>query len=270
MAHRILWSAVFFGAIVALQGRIGSVLALLGARALRVRLVASTVFVSSNWFLFIWAVQSGRTVESSLGYYIAPLMAVIVGRVYFGERLSSLRWTATALAALGVMILAAWLGAPPWVSLAIALTFTLYGVAKRGLDAPALISVLAEVLLLAPIALFWIAVMVPGKGAMVDPVDAGLLLLSGPLTALPLILFSYASRRMTLATLGVVGYLNPTLQFVGAVTILGEPVTAVHLLAFGLIWTALALYSAAAFRRERRTGGDIAAREKVATDPPPP
>ena len=255
LAHRTLWSALFLGAVVAVQGQFGALgRALSGARLRVVGLAAGVI--SLNWFGFIWSVQNGHAVEASLGYYIFPLVAVALGMLAFGERMGRAQAGAVAIAAGAVGYLTWALGAAPWIALMLAATFGLYGLIKKRLDVPPVVSVLAEVVVLAPLAaglLFarhfgWFG-MVPGSGAFGDDLGHSLMLaFSGLMTGGPLILFSFAAQRVRMATLGLVQYLNPTLQFCVAVLIFAEPFTAAHGLAFALIWGALALYSAAALR----------------------
>ncbi len=260
LAHRTLWSLVFFGAVLALRGELRALVRLLttGGRGL-VSLAA--LAISLNWLMFIYAVQSGRAVEASLGYYIFPLVAVLFGLLFFGERLGPLKWSAVALAALAVLLLAFGLGAAPWISLGLATSFGFYGVVKKHLVAGPVVSVTAEVLLLAPLALLWLwGVHSQGWTGLTGQnlgafghglTDSLLLILAGPITALPLMLFTQASKALPLGTLGVMQYINPTLQFAVAALVFAEPVTRWHWIALPLIWVAVALYSTDALRRDR-------------------
>jgi chloramphenicol-sensitive protein RarD len=252
LAHRTLWSLVFFAGVLAVQGRLAGLAAALDRPGKIARILAAALFISANWFLFIFSVQSGRATEASLGYYIFPLVAVLLGVVAFGERLTRAQAVAVALAVLAVGTLAAGEGVAPWISLALAGTFGLYGLMKKRLAVGPVTSVTAEVALLAPVALaiLW-SVHREGGTFGTGLGDSLLLMLSGPLTATPLMLFAYATRRVAYATVGLVQYLNPTLQFLVAVLIFGEPFGLYDAVAFPLIWTALALYSVAALRRER-------------------
>ena len=246
LAHRTIWSLVLFAGVLAFQGRLGQIRAVLGTRRSAGIVAVAALMISVNWLLFIWAVQVGRTTETSLGYFIYPLVAVVMGRVLFAERLARAQWLAVTLAAVAVAVLTLGQGAAPWVSLALALSFAMYGLIKKQLPAGPVVSVTAEVLLLAPFALVALAVV----GAVPGWRDLGLLMLSGPLTATPLILFSYAARRVTMSTVGLVQYLNPSLQFLCAVAIFAEPFGIWQAIAFPVIWAALALYSLSAWRRE--------------------
>ncbi|MGR3270351.1 EamA family transporter RarD [Thalassococcus profundi] len=257
LAHRTLWSLVFFAGVLTLQRRLGRLRAALSGWRQAVVIALAALMISTNWFLFIYSTQIGRNTETSLGYYIFPLVSVLLGVVVYKERLGRAQLVAVVLATVAVLVLTVGQGVTPWISLVIAGTFGIYGLLKKGLTVGPVVSVTAEVLILAPIALGWLWWLHSGGGAPEDGVfgqdwtTSGLMLLSGPLTALPLILFSYASQRVTMATVGLVQYLNPTLQFICAVAIFAEPFGPLHLAAFALIWAALALYTGAAWRQER-------------------
>ena len=275
LAHRTLWSVVVFGLVLAVQGRLGLVRVLLKGRGFAVVLFAA-LMISGNWFLFIFSVQSGRVTEASLGYYLFPLVAVALGRIALGERLGAARGMAVALAALAVAGLTWGLGVAPWIALLIALSFGLYGLVKKRLPAGPVVSVTAEVAVLAPLAALWLLALHvglaseggrPGAWFGVDAATSALLAFSGVLTAGPLILFSYASRRVTMATLGLTQYLNPTLQFLCAVAVFGEPFGPWHAAAFGLIWLALALYSGASWRQEKVSRSTASSVSTSATRP---
>lgn len=261
LSHRTLWSLAFFGIVLMLQKRLAEILVLIRDHRALLPVIFAAVMISVNWFLYILSIQIGRAVEASLGYYIFPLVAVLLGLVAFHERLSAVKWLSVGLAAIAVLVLTLGLGATPWISLALATTFGLYGLIKKRTAAGPVVSVTVEVLVLAPLALVWlVGVHQAGWSGVAerqggvfghDLGDSLILMLSGPLTAGPLILFSYASRRITMATLGLVQYLNPTLQFLCAVMIFREPFSTWHGIAFGLIWVALAIYSAEALRQDR-------------------
>ena len=258
LAHRTLWSALFFAGILAAQGSLAAAPRLILRRPRTIALAA--LMISANWFLFIFSVQFGHTLEASLGYYIFPLVAVALGVAVFRERLSRGQAAAVALAATAVLALTLGLGVAPWIALALAGTFGIYGLVKKRLDAGAAVSVTAEVLLLVPLAAGWLWAVHGGHASEMgrpggwfgrDAATSALLAFSGVLTAVPLMLFTYASRRIGMATLGLIQYLNPTLQFLCAVTVFAQPFTRWHALAFGLIWAALALYSLEALRQDR-------------------
>lgn len=261
LSHRVVWSMVFFGLILAVQGRLRQVGHALAGRRRFALTVVATAMVTTNWFLFIWAIQVGRAVEASLGYYILPLISVMLGVAFFNEGISRGKIAAVVLATGAVLVLTVGLGAAPVISLTLATTFGIYSVIKKQTEAGPVVSVTAEVLLITPIALVWLWG-VHNQGWMgitgrnlatfgADMSDSLMLMLAGPLTAFPLILFSYASRRIRLSTMGLVSYLNPTLQFLVAVLIFAEPFTRWHAIAFPLIWAALAVYSFEAVRQEK-------------------
>lgn len=250
LSHRLLWSGVFFALVLLVQGRIGTLIAVFGSWKTVKTLLLATVMISINWFTFITAVQIGQATEASLGYYIFPLISVVLGRVVFGETLGRAQIAAVALAALAVILLTVGLGVAPWIALVLGFSFGTYGVVKKGLDLGPVVSVTAEVLLLSPIALL-VIVSNDGGGFLNSWQDAGLLMFSGLLTGAPLILFSYAARRVALGTVGVLQYINPTLQALVAAAIFGEVFTIWHSLAFGLIWMAVAVFSVAAIQKQR-------------------
>ncbi|PRY25229.1 chloramphenicol-sensitive protein RarD [Aliiruegeria haliotis] len=252
LSYRTLWSLVFFGLVLAVQRRLRELSGFLFHNHLLVG--AAALLISINWGLYIWSIQVGRAMEASLGYYIFPLVAVLLGAVFFRERLAPLKWLAVGLAGAGVLALTLGLHLVPLVALSLAVTFGLYGLIKKRIAAGAVISVTGEVLLLAPLAIGWLIWLWFGSGLGADADDIRthlLLAASGPLTAGPLILFSFATRRVRMSTIGLMQYINPTLQFLCAAVVFGEPFTQWHATAFGLIWAALALYSGQAVLEER-------------------
>ncbi|PZQ99801.1 MAG: EamA family transporter RarD [Cereibacter sphaeroides] len=264
LSHRTVWSAVFFAIILAMKGRLNSVWSLIRSRDVRVVLIAA-LMISTNWFLFILSVQIGLATEASLGYYIFPIVAVVIGMMFFGEKLDGLQAVAAVVAAVAVGLLTWGLQVPPWIALTLATTFGIYGLIKKRLTADPITSVTAEVILLSPLALLWIFLVqtgLAGEGGRPgghffghNPGDGWettlLLMASGIITGGPLILFAYATQRASMATVGLVQFVNPTLQFLCAVVVFGEPFTIWHKWAFGLIWASIILYSIASFRRER-------------------
>ena len=207
LAHRTIWSLVFFLIVLGIQRRLSELArAITGPWAGRV--AAAALLVSTNWGVFIWAVQTGHVVQSSLGYYIYPLIAVLLGVAIFRERLGRVQAFAVALTVLAVALLTWGLGVAPWISLSLAVTMGLYGVVKKSLPLGPVLSVAAEVALLAPLALAWLvaqgAGLVPGAAPLAFGSSPGLtllLVLSGVITAIPLVLFSYAARRVEMTTM---------------------------------------------------------------------
>jgi len=261
LAHRTLWSLLFFGALMAGQGRLGELRALLSARRSAFLVGFAALMISTNWFIFILSIQIGRALEASLGYYIFPLVAVLFGALVFGERLSAARGVAIALAVAAVITLTAGLGAAPWISLVLATTFGLYGLLKKYIAAGPVASVTGEVALLAPLAAVWLWGVhtqgwtgVTGRHLAAFGTDLKLsllLALSGLITALPLILFSRAARLLPMGTVGIMQYINPTLQFLVASLVFGEVVTRWHWVALPMIWLAVLIYSVDTLRQER-------------------
>lgn len=251
LSYRGLWSLAFFAVILLVQRRLGAVAEALRSPGNLMIIAVAAVMISANWFGFIYAISTGKGLEASLGYYIFPLFAVVLGRFAFAESLSRAQALAVGLAAIAVLILATGLGVPPWIALGLAGTFAAYGMIKKQLDVGPVVSVTAEVLLLAPLAILWIATQGTGVGGTNAWHTHLLLALSGPLTATPLILFSYAAKRARLSTIGLVQYVNPTLQFSCAVFVFSEPFTKWHAIAFPIIWSALVVYSIATLRQDR-------------------
>jgi len=255
LAHRIVWSAVFLLAWLALRGRAGAVRAALAARGTRRVLFASTTLILVNWFLFIWAVDHDRLLEASLGYFVNPLVNVLLGALFLRERLSPLQRVAALLAALGVTHQAVAVGTVPLLGLALAFSFGLYGFVRKTAQVDAPVGLAAETLLATPLALGWLAFEGLRGGLTIaegDPTTVALLLAAGPITAVPLLWFVHAARRLRYATVGFLQYVAPSLQFLVAVAILGEPFGPAHLVTFAIIWTALALYSVDTWRALRR------------------
>jgi len=253
LAHRTFWSLPIFAGLLAVQGRLGALRGALGSRRAILITAFAALMITVNWFLFIVSVQIGQVRELSLGYYTFPLVAVLLGVIVLRERLSVLQWTAVGLATVAVAQLTWGLGTAPWIALTLASTFGAYGLLKKRLEVGPVISVTAEVVLLSPVALAWlIFLQAQGRGIFgADLQTSGLLVFSGLLTAVPLVLFSAAAKKVNMATLGLLQYMNPTLQFFCAVVLFAEPLTVWHSIAFGLIWTALALYSASSVTQER-------------------
>lgn len=277
LSHRTIWSLIFFGLVLIVQRRLGALFSGFATSQGAATILFAALMITCNWFLFIWAIQVGRTVEVSLGHFILPLVSVIFGVVFFAEGLTRSKLIALGLAGAGGLVLTYGLGAVPVVSLILATTFGIYIVIKKRSPIGPVVSVTAEVLCLLPLALIWLVGVhqfgwIGMSGANLgtfgrDLSDSLLLTLSGPLTAGPLILFSYASKRLQMASLGLIQYLNPTLQFAVAVLIFAEPFTRWHGVAFPLIWLALAVYTWDAFRADRAArSAVIAASGRSATE----
>ena len=256
LSHRTIWSLVLFALVLFIQGRLRGALGVLGNRNIMVTLFIAALMIAFNWFVFIFSIQINRATESSLGYFIFPLVSVIFGVVLFREKLGRAQMYAVMLAAVAVLILTYGLGQAPWIALSVSVSFGIYGVIKKSLSIPAIVTVTLEVLLLSPIALMilYLHHASDSGGQFGQYLSVSLLLiLSGPMTATPLILFSYATRRVALATVGILQYINPSLQFLCATVLFLEPLSLWHAIAFPLIWAALALYSWASFQTAKRS-----------------
>jgi len=250
LAHRIFWSAVLVTVALGLRGRLAGIWSLLRDRAVAIRLVASATFVGFNWTVYIWAVTHGHVLESSLGYFINPLVNVLLGAVFLGERHNRLQWAAIAIAAIGVLNQIAFVGSFPWIALSLAFSFGFYGLIRKTAPVEAMSGLLFETAVYTPLAIAFVAFLAyQGTGHFgTGWPDSALLVLAGVVTAVPLYLFTEAARRLRLATLGFFQYIAPTIQFILGVTVFGEPLGPSFLITFALIWAALALYSFSAVR----------------------
>ena len=246
LAHRVLWSAVLLLGLILAQWQWSALRAeFRDPRRLCFYLVTA-LLISGNWLLYIWAVQHGRILEASLGYYINPLVNVLLGVLFLRERLNPRQWSAVALAAAGVLVLVVGHGVLPWISLTLALSFGGYGLLRKKAGHAATLGLCVETVLLAPLALVFLAGLAARGGGALGGANGQtdlLLLAAGPVTVAPLLLFLQATRLLRLSTVGLIQYLTPTLQFLLAVALYREPFTPIHLAAFGCIWLALALYS---------------------------
>jgi chloramphenicol-sensitive protein RarD len=252
LAHRITWACLFVMAYCLATGRIPRVAAALRDPALMRLLILSASMTTINWFVFLMAISAGRVFESGVGYYMMPLMSVALGVLLLGERLSRLQWISVGIAAVAVAVLSAGIGAAPWLPLALGGTFALYGFIRKRTDVGSIVGFQVEVLLVAlPSAAWLLVVHFLGWRGFPDGTPALfghdlrislLLLASGIVTGLPLILFAEATRRMEYSTVGLLQYVNPTIQVASAGLVLGEPFTRWHWWALALIWCALAIY----------------------------
>ncbi|MDR2629901.1 MAG: EamA family transporter RarD [Spirochaetaceae bacterium] len=218
----------------------------------RLIIAAAAGLVTCNWGLYIWAINAGHTVESSLGYYINPLVSIVLGLIFFQERLSRIQWTAFGFAAAGVALLTFFSGAFPWISLGLALSFGFYGLCKKKAAAGSLETLGAETLLAAPLALLLILLR-PGALDELGALSPGLwvlLIFSGAVTALPLYCFARGAKLLPLSALGFIQFVNPTILLITGVFIFKEPFPVRNLLAFALIWAAVFLYSISFLRRK--------------------
>ncbi|MGE2713835.1 EamA family transporter RarD [Mycolicibacterium litorale] len=257
LAHRIVWSAVFLLLILTVARRLGDLRRL--AWRTWLQLLAASALVSANWGVYIYAATHGHVVDAALGYFINPLISVALGVLVFRERISRWQGAALVLAVGAVVLLTVSVGAPPYIAFALAVTFAFYGLVKKVVAADPRVGVAVETLLALPIAGGYLLTLeLTGQGHFLTEGagHAGLLLLAGPVTAIPLLLFAAAAQRLPMVTLGLLFYINPALQMAWGVLIGHEPMPVARWLGFGLIWLALALQAADALRRRGpRDGG---------------
>lgn len=258
LAHRVLWSFVTVALIITVIRKWGGVRRLLlAARSLRTLSLAA-VLVSVNWVVYIWAVNNDRVLEASLGYFINPLVTVLLGVVVLGERLRPLQWAAIAIAACAVVVIAVGAGSPPWIALALAFSFGGYGLVKKRANAGALESLAVETTVLTPLALGYLVVLSVGGQSTFTTQGVGHLLLlvsTGLATSLPLIAFGAAAVRLPLTVLGLMQYLTPVTQFVIGAVLLHEQLTPARWTGFVLVWIALIGFTVDQLVRRGRSRG---------------
>ena len=254
LAHRMLWSLLFLVIVLAVR-RQWAWLAIVRQPRVFGSFVASAVLLSMNWLIYIWAVNNGHVIESSLGYFINPLVNIVFGCVLLKERLRPAQWGAIGVAALGVAWLTWQAGTVPWIALALAASFGGYGLLRKTAALGALEGLSFETMVLFPVAAGYVGwLTLHGQNAFVntDSLSMRLLLMAaGPVTAIPLLLFAAGARTIPLSVLGLLQYLAPTLQFLLGVWLFREPFDTGRLVGFALIWTALALFAAEGIMRRR-------------------
>lgn len=251
LGHRVIWSVVWVALLLTFIGRWSEVRAVLENRRVLAALAGSALLISANWLIFIWAVAHDRVLEVSLGYFITPLINVLLGCAVLRETLGRVQWIAVALAAFGVAWMLWRVGVVPWVALGLATLFASYGLVRKMVPVGAVSGLFVETALLSPLAglyLGWLAWQDEGALGAISPMFDALLVAAGLATAVPLILFAGAARRLRLASLGLLNYLTPTLQMLLAILVFGETFTSTHAVTFGCIWIALALYSSRGLR----------------------
>ena len=253
VAHRVLWSLPFLALLILLSRGLSKVREAVGAPRTLFILVLTALLIGGNWLLYVYAVTSGHILAASFGYYLNPLANVLLGRFVLKERLTGLQWTAVAIAGAGISVLAAGALGQLWISLTLCVSFALYGLLRKMVRADALTGLGVETGLLFPVALLWLGGRLLSGAPAFGPsrVDHGLLLLAGIVSTTPLLLFTAAARKLAYSTLGMLQFIAPTLQFLIAVAIYGEPFTRAHAIAFAAIWAALALYVTELLRKPR-------------------
>ncbi|MFD2057808.1 EamA family transporter RarD [Mesorhizobium calcicola] len=246
IAHRIVWSVPIAAAVLVWAGRTADFKAALRSPRTIAMAALTAALISVNWGIYVWAIAVDRTVETALGYYINPLVSVVVGALLLGERLDRLQIAAVVLAAIAVAVLTIEGGKLPWVSLALAFSFAAYGFFRKTLPIGPSQGFLLEVLLLSVPALGYIAYLIAtGQDHIVsgNATDTALLIGCGPVTSIPLLLFAFGAKLLRLSTIGIMQYIAPTMVFLIAVLIFDEPFGTTQAVAFALIWAALAIYS---------------------------
>jgi chloramphenicol-sensitive protein RarD len=252
VAHRILWSVPFLALLLTWTAGWREVRQALSGGTLAL-LMLTAVLIAVNWLLYVYAVVSGHILAGSLGYYLNPLMNVLLGRIVLKERLSGLQWAAVAIAAAGVSALAFGAAAQLWISLTLCVSFASYGLLRKIAPVDSVAGLAIETLLLLPLAAGWLAIgFVSGSPSFGSTgTQTALLVLAGIVSTIPLLLFTAAARRLRYSTLGMLQFIAPTLQFLIAVLLYGEAFTTAHAIAFGSIWVALVLYGLALARQAR-------------------
>lgn len=255
MAHRLSWCFVLVTGYLTMSRGVAWWRPLVAQPRLVRLLATSAVLISLNWWLYIWAVNAGHVVETSLGYFINPLVNVLLGVIVLKERLNRRQWLAVSMASAGVAYMTVSNGAPPWIALALACSFGLYGLIRKVAPAESIPALgLESALLVVPLAGYLIWVHAIGGGALGHrgPVTDALLVGSGLVTAIPLVLFAYGAQRIPYSAMGILQYIAPTLQLGCGVLLFGEPFTRTQLIGFGAIWAALVVYAADGFIRRFR------------------
>jgi chloramphenicol-sensitive protein RarD len=250
VAHRVLWSVPFLLLLTVTGKGITKVAAAMKRRKITGILMLTALLIGFNWLLYVYAVTTGRILAASFGYYLNPLANILLGYFVLSERLTRLQWTAVGVAAAGIAVLAAGALGQLWISLALCISFALYGLLRKVVRTDATTGLMIETLILLPFACAWFV----SRHASNQPIfggsdtENGLLLLAGVVSTTPLLLFTRAARKLEYSTLGMLQFVAPTLQFLIAVLIYGERFTWAHAVAFAAIWTALALYVTAMLR----------------------
>lgn len=255
LAHRMVWSLVVMGVLVFALRRVEALKAVLRDRRTTLLLVVAAMTITSNWGTYIYGVNTDRVVETSLGYFINPLVTVLMGVLVLGERLRPVQWTALAIGFVAVVVLTLDYGRPPVIALVLAFSFGTYGLAKKSAGAGAIESLAFETAVIAPFALGYLAWLGSSGRAHFADEGAGhvaLLVASGVVTAVPLLCFGAAATRVSMTTLGLLQYLAPVLQFALGITLIGEQMPTGRWIGFGLVWLALAVFTVEALRHHRR------------------
>jgi chloramphenicol-sensitive protein RarD len=256
VAHRVLWSLLFIAILLTVLRRWANVRAAIADRRTLLVLAGAAVLICGNWLLFVVGVNSDQVVETSLGYFINPLVSVVLGVVVFSERLRPMQWTAVGIAAIAVTVLTVDYGRPPWIALGLAATFGLYGLMKKLVKVEAAPGLFVETALVAVPAAAFLGVLHAGGSGTFGHFGVGhslLLISSGIATAIPLLLFATAARRIPLSTVGLLQYVTPSMQLAIGVFVYDEPMPPARLVGFAIVWLALAVFTVDSLRHARRS-----------------
>ncbi|WP_112182262.1 MULTISPECIES: EamA family transporter RarD [Paraliobacillus] len=263
LSHRIIWSFIFMILLLLITRKWHSFIrecyTIIHNKKKLSGLILASFVISGNWLIFIWAVNSDHVIQASLGYYINPLLSILLGIVVLKETLNKWEVFSVALAGIGVLYLTVHYGVFPWISLLLALSFAIYGLVKKVVDIPSLYGLTLETFIVFPLALLYLAMHPADSGSLINmwysPLTAGLLMGAGVVTAVPLLLFASGAKRIPLSMIGFLQYIAPTLMLIIGVFVYKEAFTSAHLIAFVCIWTALAIYTLSkirSFRNNRR------------------
>jgi chloramphenicol-sensitive protein RarD len=256
IAHRVLWSVLFLGLVLVFRHRRGVLVHIRISPGMLLALTVSGLLILVNWLIFVYAINTDRVLSTSLGYFINPLVSVVLGMLVFHERLVPIQVLAVLIAVAGTVYMAVGVGVFPWISLGLAFSFALYSVVRKVTDVGPMVGLFWETLLMTPFALIWLVLLAGQHRLAFDPDQVGLSLLlagTGLVTVFPLLLFAAGVRRLQLSTIGIMQYLAPTITFLLAVFVYSEPFTRDHAVTFGCIWMALLLFSWSGWTRVRKT-----------------
>ena len=245
LSHRIVWSVLCICIIITIAGGWKQVRETIKDKKIFIYLFASTLLIATNWLVYIWAIANEHMLDASLGYFINPLVSVLLGMVFMGESLSRIKWIAVALAFIGVLIQVISLGALPWVSIALPLSFAFYALVRKKVAVDTLTGLLIETLLLVPMALYYLLFIADSSASNMFNNDMTLniaLIAAGAITAIPLLFFGAAATRVKLSLLGFFQYIAPSMLFMFAVVFYDEPLTQNNIITFGFIWAGLLLF----------------------------
>ena len=246
LAHRVIWTVILLGVIILIKGNIDNVFMVFRNKKLLFTLMISSLLISTNWLVFIWAVAHDRLLEASLGYFTTPIVSIALGLFFLKEKLNCWQWFAVVLSILSVTNLIWSHGNFPWVAISVSITFGLYGLVRKIAKVDAFSGLFIETaLVVLPMLAYLLFIGIKGTGAF-GPAElklTGLLMMAGVITATPLVLFALATKRLKLSTVGFFQYITPTGQFLLAVFLYNEPFLDKHMITFGIIWLALAIYS---------------------------